>query len=338
MSEKPQPKGKVARWILGLFSVLLWIPLLLGVLWAFGALWFDLPKPLMPKTCAPVFAGAMLLVAVFLRPAWRARLVVLTGIVLVMIWWFTLQPRQFRDWKPEVALLQWASVEGDVITFHNVRDFDYRTDEDFTENHVLRKVRMENLRGVDIFITYWGSPYMAHPILSYDFGPDGRICFSIETRPEKGEGYSAIGGIYRQFEQTYVVATERDVIRLRTNYRKGEDVYLYHLKGGYLRESFLEYVRAVNELRDKPRWYNAVTNNCTTAIRQQETVRERPPADWRMLVNGYGDELLYERGYITRALPFAELKKLSHINARARAADADPDFSTRIREGIPPLD
>ena len=161
------------------------------------------------------------------------------------------------------------------------------------------------------------------------------MCFSIETRPEKGEAYSALGGLYRQFELTYVVADERDVIRVRSNYRKGEDVYLYRLKAKFLKESFMEYVRTANELHDTPRWYNAITNNCTTAIRHQRAAYERAPWDWRMLVNGFGDELLYERNGIDTSLPFPELKRVSRVNERALAADKDPDFSEKIRVGLP---
>lgn len=338
MTDEPRKKGFLTKFAGALVSAVIWLVLFIGSLWAFGALWFDLPQSLMPRVWAFSFAAVVLLVVIVLRPRWRAKLVVLAGILLVMTWWFTLQPKLFRDWKPEVAVSPRALIDGDTVTFYNVRDFDYRTEKDFTERYEMRKVNLKNLKGVDIFITYWGSPYMAHPILSFDFGTDGRICFSIETRPEKSESYSAIGGLYRQFEQIYIVATERDVIRVRTNYRKGEDVYLYHMGGQNVRDAFLEYVRTVNELHENPRWYNAVTNNCTTAIRNQETTRERPPLDWRMLVNGYGDELLYERGNISRTLPFAELKQRSHINSRAKAADADPDFSTRIREGLPGMD
>jgi hypothetical protein len=176
---------------------------------------------------------------------------------------------------------------------------------------------------------------MAHPILSFDFGRDGRICFSIETRPEKGEAYSALGGLYRQFELIYVVADERDVIRVRSNYRKDEDVYLYHLNAPRARESFMEYIRTINELHRTPRWYNAITNNCTTAIRHQRAASERAPWDWRMLVNGLGDELLHERGAFDRSLPFLELKRISRVNERAKAADQDPDFSEKIRAGLP---
>jgi hypothetical protein len=188
---------------------------------------------------------------------------------------------------------------------------------------------------MDLFINYWGSPYMAHPIFSYDFGDDGRVCFSIETRPEKGESYSALGGLYRCFELFYVVADERDVIRVRSNYRSGEDVYLYHLGLKGARESFLEYVRTVNELHENPRWYNAIANNCTTAIRKQKLASDRLPLDWRLIVNGFGDELLYDRGQLDQSLPFSELKRISRVNEKAKAADQEPDFSERIRIGLP---
>jgi len=330
-----KPLGLPLRILLWVGSAITWVVLFIGTLWAFGALWFDFPQASLRPWAAGIFGGVALLVVMLVKPRWRAKLAVALGIVLVMIWWLSLQPRQYRDWKTEVALTPHATVEGDIVVFHQVRNFEYRTAEDFTPRYETRRLDLRKLRGVDIFVNYWGSPYMAHPIVSYDFGSDGRICFSIETRPEKGEAYSAIGGLYRQFELTYVVADERDVVRVRTNYRKGEDVYLYRLKAPYVRESFLEYVRTVNELHERPRWYNAITNNCTTAIRHQRAASERAPWDWRMLVNGLGDQLLYERGGIDRSLPFSELKRVSLINARAKAAGDSPDFSARIREGLP---
>lgn len=335
----PMPANPPQRRLLKVFTLLaagiVWLLLFIGLLWAFGALWFDFPHPGLRRGAAAVFALAAVLVTVFVRPRWRAKLGLAVGILLVIVWWQTIQPRQFRDWKTEVSQPAHAEIEGDIVTLHNVRNFDYRTETDFTVRHETRRLDLRNLRGVDIFINYWGSPYMAHPILSFDFGPDGRICFSIETRPEKGESYSALGGLYRQFELFYVVADERDVIRVRANYRKGEDVYLYRVNALRAREAFMEYIRTVNELYQTPRWYNAITNNCTSAIRQQRAASDRAPWDWRMLVNGFGDELLYENRAIDRALPFAELKRISHVNERARAADQDPDFSEKIRVGLP---
>lgn len=330
--DPPRPFLKAISW---LAAGIVWFLLLIGLVWAFGALWFDFPSPELRRLMAAIFGAVALLVAILVRPRWRAKLGLATGIILVLLWWQTLQPRQFRNWKPEVARTAHAEIDGDVVTIHDVRNFDYRTELDFTPLYETRRLDLRNLRGVDVFINYWGSPHMAHPILSFDFGRDGRICFSIETRPEKGEAYSALGGLYRQFELIYVVADERDVIRVRSNYRKGEDVYLYHLNAPRARESFMEYIRTINELHGTPRWYNAITDNCTTAIRQQRAASERAPWDWRMLVNGYGDELLYEKQAIDRSMPFPELKRISRVNDRAKAADKDPAFSEKIRAGLP---
>ena len=324
--------GQAARLLV---AALVWAILLAGAVWAFGALWFDFPHPWLRKIVATIFVATVVSVTIWVRPRWRAKIAIALTSLTVMMWWLTLQPRQFRDWKPEVAATAHAEIDGDIVTFHNIRTFEYRTETDFMPRYETRRLDLRNLRGVDIFINYWGSPYMAHPILSFDFGPDGRICFSIETRPEKGEAYSALGGLYRRFELIYVVADERDVIRLRSNFRKGEDVYLYRLKAKDALPAFIEYVNTVNELHRTPRWYNAITNNCTSAIRNQRAASARAPWDWRMLVNGYGDELLYENGAIDNTLPFAELKRISHVNGRAKAANDDADFSAKIRAGLP---
>jgi hypothetical protein len=316
-------------------AVIAWLILLLWTLWAFGALWFDFPLAALRPWAAGGFAVLVLLAVILLKPRWRAKLALALGNLLVMLWWLNQQPLQKRDWKPEVAVTPYAVIVGDAVTFHQVRNFDYRTEEDFTPRYETRRLDLNKLRGVDLFLNYWGSPFMAHPIFSFDFGEEGRICFSIETRPEKGESYSALGGLYRKFELFYVVADERDVVRLRSNFRKGEDVYLYRLKAPFAKASFMEYVRTVNELHERPRWYNAITNNCTTAIRQQRAASQRAPWDWRMLANGLIDNLMYERGVIDRSLPFAELKSLSRVNQRANDAGDAEDFSDRIREGLP---
>ena len=152
--------------------------------------------------------------------------------------------------------------------------------------------------------------------------------------------YSAVRGLFRQFELMYIAADERDVVRLRTNYRQGEEVYLFRLDGStpQVREFFLQYLHRLNDLKNRPEWYSALTQNCTTSIRAQRAVAERIPWDWRILANGRGDELLYERGIIDTNLPMAELKKRVHINERARAADQSPEFSRLIRQDVPGID
>lgn len=325
---------KLLRWfawsLVALFT-------LLAFAWESGALYYDGPA----RVLVAVQAAALLAVFVRVR-GWRRKLGIFYGwFTLVLLWWLTLKPSNDRQWQPDVAQLAWAEIHGDEITLHNVRHCDYRTATDYTPRWETRTVRLSQITGVDLFINYWGSPWMAHPIASFQFADAPPLCFSIETRKEAGEKYSAIGGLYRQYELTYIAADERDVIRLRTNYREGEDSYLYRTKvtAERARERFLEYVATLNSLRERPRWYNALTTNCTTAIRSQHPAGKRLPWDWRMLVNGKGDEMLYERNAIfTGGLPFAELRQKSLINGAAKMADKSPDFSRLIRAQLPPLE
>ena len=317
---------------------LAWLVALLWALWAFGALYFDFPLAAGRTAAAILFAAVLLAAIVFLRSNTRRLSVVLTGCVAVLSWWLTLKPSNNQDWQPDVAETAWAEVNGDSVTIHNVRNCDYRTETDYTPRWETRTINLSQIAGMDIAITYWGSPWMAHPIVTFRFADSRPLCFSIETRKRVGQEYSAVRGLYRQFALICIAADERDPIRLRTNYRKGEDVYLYRINASVddARQRFLEYIETVNSLHATPRWYDAVTTNCTTAIRAQHPVNQRAPWDWRILVNGKGDELLYQRHLIaTRGLPFAELKERSRINRHARQLDQDPDFSQHIREGPP---
>lgn len=253
-------------------------------------------------------------------------------------WWLLIPPSNNRNWQPDVAVLPWAEVSGDRVTVRNIRNCDYRTETDFTVRHYDREFDLQELKSVDLFLIYWGSPHIAHTMLSFGFADGNYLCFSVETRKEIGEDYSAVKGFFKQFELTYVIADERDLVRLRTNFRKGEDVYLYRLNVpmDFARKVFLDYLREVNNLKDRPEWYRAISSNCTTTIRRH-TAPFNPDArfDWRIIVNGYADEMLYERGMLNRSLPFAELKKQSLINKRAQRIGNVPEFSQLIRVGLP---
>lgn len=304
--------------------------------WAYGALHFDFP--ILNRAVACIFLPGVLAALCIFRGTWKRLGIASGAFVLVLAWWLTQQPRNDRNWQPDVAQTPWAEIKGDEVTLHNVRNSDYRTATHYTPRWETRTVRLSQLTGVDMFINYWGSPYMAHPIVSFQFADALPLCFSIETRKETGENYSAIGGIYRQYELIYIAADERDVVRLRTNYRKGEEAYLYHTKitPDRARARFMEYITTINSLRDHPRWYNAITTNCTTAVRSQHPASERLPWDWRILVNGMGDEMLYERNAIeTDGLTFAELKRKALINTAAMTADKSVDFSQQIRKDRP---
>ena len=193
---------------------------------------------------------------------------------------------------------------------------------------------------LDVFITYWGSPWIAHPIVSFDFGDQGHVAMSIETRKEVGETYSALRGFFRYYELIYTISDERDVVRLRTNYRKGEEVYLYHIRATpeQARAIFLDYLSRANRMRDHPEWYNALSNNCTTNIASHVAPTRPGKAvrwDWRVLLNGKADEMMYERGDLVGNLPFDDLKRSAHINAAARAADNAPLSRSSSAKGGP---
>lgn len=314
--------------------------LLLVTLWAAAALYFDVRVSWLRLPLAGVYALAVLAVWILVKRRWLAMGATALGFVLVLAWWFTLQPSNDRDWQPDVALLPYAEIDGNRVTVHNIRNCDYRTETDFDVRHYDKAFDLDRIRAADLFMVYWGSPHMAHTMVSFGFEGGDHLCFSIETRKEKGEGYSAVKGLFRQFELAYIAADERDVVRLRTNYRQGEEAYLYRLNGSpaQLRTLLLDYLRRMNSLRQRPEWYSAITDNCTTSIRTQRAAADRAPWDWRMLANGHGDELLYERDVIATNLPLADLKQRAHINARARAADKAPDFSRLIRQGVPGTD
>ena len=257
----------------------------------------------------------------------------------IAVWWGSLRPSNERAWQPEVARLAYATVNGDMVTVHNIRNFDYRTETDFTPAYYDRTYDLKKLDSGDLVAVYWMGPAIAHLLLSFGFGDD-HLAISIEARKEKGEGYSSAKGFFRQYELYYVVADERDVIRVRTNYRKDppEDVYVYPLRGPRenLRRVFLEYVRKLNALRERPEFYNTLTTNCTTAILMNTRVNpESLPFSWKVLLSGYTPAYVYEAGRIDQSLPFEELKRRSLVNAAAQAADQAPDFSRRIRAGLP---
>jgi hypothetical protein len=331
--ESRRPR-RVLRWVALTF---LWALLGLLTLWAVAALYFDVRVSWLRLPLAAIYALAMLAVLIWVRPRRLAAGLCAGGFGLVLGWWLSLKPSNDRDWQPDVALLPYADIATNQVTIHNIRNCDYRTETDFDVHHYDKTFNLEDLRTVDLFLVTWGSPHIAHTMVSFGFLNGDYVCFSIETRKEKGEAYSAVKGLFRQFELTYIIADERDLVRLRTNYRQGEEACLYRVRmtPEQGRTFFLDYLKRANALRERPEWYNALTDNCTIAIRTQRAAADRQPWDWRMLLNGHLDELLYERGTIATNLPFAELKKLSLVNARAKAADKDPIFSQRIRQNLP---
>jgi hypothetical protein len=318
---------------------LLRLLMLFPALWCFGAIYFDGPFPGSGNMILGIVWLALAVFLLFRARSKRDRWLSFAGALAVVILpWSFKSPRNDRDWSPEYARTANATVDGDAVTFTNYRNFDYKLDGTITERWETRTVHLSKLRGIDFFLNYWGSPMIAHPIFSFDFGDEGHIAFSIETRREKGETYTTLGGLYKLYELTYLVGDERDFVRVRTNIRKGEDAYLFRLATppDKARERFLEYVTQIRALAAKPRFYNVLTANCTTAIRSQIHVKMRLIPDHRLIVNGKLDELFAEHGlFAVKDLPLAELKQRGHVDERAMQAQDDPEFSKIIRANVP---
>jgi hypothetical protein len=323
-----------------LLVIILAVVLLVATAWGALVLLFAGPAkaPWAQASLAAAYGLGSLAVLLWLRPFWRAFALWGIGLIAILIWWNTLRPSNDGEWQTDVAKLSWVEVQGEQLTFHNIRNFDYRTETDFTVHYEDRVYDLSKVRGFDIFMSYWGSPAIAHTIMSWEFDGSPPLAISIETRKQKGQDYSAVKGFFRQYEIAYVAADERDIVRVRTNYR-GEEVYLYRLNvtPEQARAVLMEYVITMNALVDTPEFYNALVDNCTTNIygHVRDAIPNAPRADWRLLANGYGDEMLYEHGNIDTRLPFPQLRSLSHINARAKTLDQDAEFSQGIRQGLP---
>jgi hypothetical protein len=320
-------------------AALLALPVVLAATWCGLALGLRLPaETVIRHGTGGLFVIAVVATLLRVRPPWRklGALALLFGAFAA--WYATVRASNDRDWSPEVAHPPTGVVRGDTLVVENVRNFAYRSETDFTERWETRTYDLAAIEGADLFLSYWGSPSIAHTIVSWDFADSPPLAISIETRKEKGESYSAVRGFFREYEVYYVAADERDLIGVRTNHRN-EQVYLYRVRvaPAEARALLLDYVATMNDLAAHPRWYNAAIDNCTTGIRVHvQHVGRARPWDWRILVNGHADRMLYERGSLNADLPFDELKRRSNVVARAQAAGAAPDFAARIREGLPP--
>jgi len=325
----------LGRWLL---RILLSLLLLLAICWAALALWIDGPES---RIVAGVLAGSLLIgtvvSAVLVRPFRRAAACVAVLFTLVLAWWLALTPSNDRNWQPDVARLPTATLDGSLLTIHNIRSFNYRDVDEYDERWITATYDLNELVGYDIFFSFWGPTAYGHTISSWEFADGRHLAISIETRKEVGESYSALRGFFRQFELYYVVAEETDVIKLRTNYR-GERVELYRIytPDNGAEKMLLNYVSDMNELATKPKWYNALTHNCTTTIwRHAKAVGSSFPLDWRLLANGYVLQLAYQLGTVNTSMSLEALQRASDITAKARQAGDDDDFSRQIRIGLP---
>ncbi len=316
----------------------LWLILAVLTLWALAALYIDTRIAAWRIPLTLIYGIGIFVILFRFKWSAKAAALCLAAFCIVLVWWFSLKPSNDENWQPDVARTAWVGFDGDRITIHNLRNCSYRSEFVYENCWSDRTLDLSQIKGADLFLTNWGLSFASHPIVSFQFGDKQHVAFSIEARYKTGQSYSTILGCFRQFGLIFVASDERDVIRLRTNYRKDEEVYMYRIQArpDVARAMFLTYVTYLNKLNDHPEWYNELTRNCTTTIQKPLAANTDNPQPWtyQYILNGKLDELLYDRGrLVTGGLPFSALKSREHINAAARAADDSPDFSALIRAG-----
>jgi Domain of unknown function (DUF4105) len=255
----------------------------------------------------------------------------------VVAWWITIKPSHDREWRPEVAVMPRAFIDGDRVRLTGVRNFEYRSRNDFTVRYEEREVQLSHLTALDFYVSYFMEGPVGHTFVSFIFDNAPPLSISIETRPEMGEGFAPVASLFKQFELIYVVGDERDVVGVRTNHRQ-EPTYLYRLNASAddARRLLLVYLERINELADRPEFYHLLTNSCTiNIVRYANAAGREGRIDIRHILNGLADSYLYRSGRIDTTLPFDELRRRSLINEAAKAADGAPDFSQRIRASLP---
>ena len=322
-------------------SRLVWLLIAIGLgCWSMLVINFSpaLPEPW--RTPLAIVLGCILIVS-FFRWRYRRWLRIATLAIFIFVGglWASLKPSNDRIWTSDVAQAPWGEVRGDEVAVHNVRNFTYRTDEDYDVTYEDRTVRLSELSEVDIIVSYWAGKAIAHIMVSFGFGDSRYLAVSIETRKEQGESYSAVKGFFRNYELAYVVADERDVVALRTTYRQpNEQVYVLRtqiaLENG--RKLFLDYIRSMNKLREHPRFYNTLTTNCTTQVlRHVWAFGSDARYNWQILLSGYVPEYLYLNDTLMPGLTLEEIMNRSLVNARANASPLDDNFSKAIRQSVP---
>ena len=320
-------------------DILLGLTITAITLWGVGALYF---APLLPARWR-AFAAASYVTASILAVAllpWSGTAIAVLAIFAVLVVLFLRIPASNdRNWQPDVSVTPHATVNGDLVTIRGVRNFDYRSEGDVIPRWEDRSYDLRKLDSVDIIAAYWAGKAVAHIMVSFGFQNQDYLAVSIETRKQKGESYSTYAGFFRRYELYYVVADERDVIRVRTTYRQPqEDVYIYRVRAPQrnIQRSFLDYIQAINDMNVRPRFYNTLTTNCTTSILMHTRMNpESPPMSWKVLLSGYLPDYLYELGRIDTA-SLADLKSSRGTNARTRPTKMSPSQLLRRLPKPPP--
>lgn len=253
---------------------------------------------------------------------------------------FFTSPSNDRDWSIDQSVLPYAEVSAtsnNLIHIKNIRNYSYKSTSDYTPAYYDKTFDISKLKKVYYIVEpFTGFKGSAHTFLSFEFESNDFLTVSVEIRKEKGESFSALKGLFNQYEIMYVLADERDAIKLRSNFRK-DDVYVYPVKTTKEKASalFLDIIERVNTLHTTPEFYNTAYNTCTTNImKHANTITpSKIPFSYKVLLPAYSDELAFDLGMIdTNAKNLDEARSIYKINEKALIYADDVDFSNKIRE------
>ena len=262
------------------------------------------------------------------------KLVIGAAAVGVAVAYVLLRPSTNRDWAVDQAVLPSAEFNGPLVTVRNIRNFSYTTTDQYTPAYYDKTFDLRQLDSAWFFVEPFGKGGAAHTFVSFGFADRDYLAVSVEIRKEKGESFSPWKGLARQYEIMYVVGDERDLVKLRTNYRK-DPVHLYRIRTTpeRMRTMFTAMLQRANELRVRPEFYNTLTNTCTTNLVRHvnQITPERIPFSPAVLLPAKSDRLAYDLGLIDTPLPFEDAQRAALINPLAERYASDPEFSRRIR-------
>jgi Domain of unknown function (DUF4105) len=305
-------------------------------LWCTLAIRFSgLPGEILPFAAAGIFAAGVPLVFIFLPDRKRTAYGVFILCAGIIVAWLQIKPSHDRDWVASVAKLPSVTFEGDQAKVRNIRNFDYKTEKDFSVRYYDKTFDLNKIESIDYILVYWdGNEAVAHTILSFGFSDGEYLSVSVETRLERGEPQSGLRGLFKQYESIYILGDEKDLLRLRTNYRK-EDVFLYPTTADpqIVRKMFKAIMERVNQIASEPEFYNTLSHSCFTSLASdfEKIIARRSFFDYRRIANGYSDEILYENGWIDSKLSFEDTKRLHYVNQYVTADVDDVNYSIKIR-------
>jgi Domain of unknown function (DUF4105) len=342
VKEDNREKLEAVSWSRRLLYILL--KCILGVVififsfWCFGVVIYLFPW--LPTFFAWVFVTLIFACAVgyffgkFRRPA---LITAGTLYALVLILWFSIQPSNDQEWQPPWGKMPSAEFNGNKVTVSNIRDFIYRSENDYTPNYITETYDLDEINDLSLITSFWdGNKLICHMMLDFGFKNGNRVVVSVETRLPKGKKQTSIGGLFKQYEVLAIFGTRSDLLMLRTNYRK-EEVFMYQTTSGPkdVRKLFVSLLKAINRLKKRSAFYNTITTNCTTSL--VPFIRTiRPGKGWslKLLLNGLSPEMAFENGWFKR-LPgedFASCRIRSHISPIMQSCNDRNQYSKILNE------